>query len=365
MGACWTGESSDALSRAERALFESVGLRVNDDFQIKNLPIYPEKGDCENYVHEVKVKAAREGLPKLVMMHGLGSGTAEYFLMIQHLRKYFTIYMIDTFGQGQSGRPNYQVRSDFESTIEYFTEAIHAWVKKSELANGEKFTLLGHSMGGMFAGWYALKNPQQIERLILLSPVGISYAPEWAQTANVVENMQGSCLAVRGANFTQNFFSESPVAHFDYFRIAGCCFGRRGIQSRFDNEQFDDILTEIQKQNLVTYFYQVKVRKKSSELALCKIFNPLYFTPVVLEDHLPALQDIPIAFVYGEFDFLSREGADRLVESGKIRGEVFQTSCSSHGMTLEAAEECTACILRFCFGEEQAMNYIEGYVRDK
>ena len=100
MGACWTGESSDALSRAERALFESVGLRVNDDFQIKNLPIYPEKGDREYYVHEVKVKAAREGLPKLVMMHGLGSGTAEYFLMIQHLRKYFTIYMIDTFGQG-------------------------------------------------------------------------------------------------------------------------------------------------------------------------------------------------------------------------------------------------------------------------
>lgn len=98
MGTCWTGESADVLSRAECELFESVGLVINQDIQIRNVLIYAEKGDPENYVHEVKVKGASEGLPKLVMMHGLGSGTGQYFLMLPHLRKYFTIYMIDTFG---------------------------------------------------------------------------------------------------------------------------------------------------------------------------------------------------------------------------------------------------------------------------
>ena len=107
------------------------------------------------------------------------------------------------------------------------------------------------------------------------------------------------------------------------------------------------------------------MRKKSSELALREIFSPMYFTPVVLEDRLPTLQGIPMAFVYGEFDFISREGADRLIDSRRVRGEVFQTSCSSHGMTLEAAEECTACIIKFCCGQEQALSFIEGFARDK
>jgi cardiolipin-specific phospholipase len=37
-----------------------------------------------------------------------------------------------------------------------------------------QFTLVGHSFGGFVAAHYALKNPHKIEKLILISPLGMT-----------------------------------------------------------------------------------------------------------------------------------------------------------------------------------------------
>ena len=41
MGNFWTGASMDALERAERGLYESMGLVVNKDLRIRNVAIHP------------------------------------------------------------------------------------------------------------------------------------------------------------------------------------------------------------------------------------------------------------------------------------------------------------------------------------
>ena len=51
----------------------------------------------------------------------------------------------------------------------------------------EKIVLLGHSMGGYLSCRYALKYPENVERLILVSPVGVgegssSFDPKKAVT---------------------------------------------------------------------------------------------------------------------------------------------------------------------------------------
>jgi len=43
-------------------------------------------------------------------------------------------------------------------------------IEKIHLTN---FVLAGHSLGGYIAGNYALKHPQHVSKLILLSPIGI------------------------------------------------------------------------------------------------------------------------------------------------------------------------------------------------
>jgi pimeloyl-ACP methyl ester carboxylesterase len=45
-----------------------------------------------------------------------------------------------------------------------------------------KFVLLGHSFGGYQVGQYALKYPQHITKLYLMSPCGIRVAPSDEQT---------------------------------------------------------------------------------------------------------------------------------------------------------------------------------------
>ena len=91
-----------------------------------------------------------------------------------------------------SGRPEYEIKHDFNSTIAYFTESIHAWVENSGLVqDGEKFTLLGHSMGGLYSGHYALKYPESIEKLIFMSAVGISPTPDHFVPERIMQTMEG------------------------------------------------------------------------------------------------------------------------------------------------------------------------------
>lgn len=49
-------------------------------------------------------------------------------------------------------------------------ESLEDWRAKVGL---EKMTLFGHSLGGYFATCYALKYPERVEKLILVSPAGI------------------------------------------------------------------------------------------------------------------------------------------------------------------------------------------------
>jgi len=42
----------------------------------------------------------------------------------------------------------------------------------------QQFLLAGHSFGGYVSGNYTLKHPQRVQRLLLLSPLGIRVKPE-------------------------------------------------------------------------------------------------------------------------------------------------------------------------------------------
>lgn len=76
---------------------------------------------------------------------------------------------------GLSHRQDFNNEWNHESSIKYFTTAIEAWRK----ATGVKsFVLAGHSFGAYIGACYAKRHPEEISRLILMSPPGVMFMDE-------------------------------------------------------------------------------------------------------------------------------------------------------------------------------------------
>ena len=126
----------------------------------------------------------------LVMLHGYGAGLGFFYKNFEELSrpKGWKVYALDLLGMGRSSRPPFRIHSkDRQASIteaeDWFIDALEEWRIQKKM---ERFTLLGHSLGGYMAVAYALKYPGHINKLILASPVGIPEDP-YAVNADMPE----------------------------------------------------------------------------------------------------------------------------------------------------------------------------------
>lgn len=117
----------------------------------------------------------------LVMLHGYGAGLGFFYRNFEGLSRAegWKVYALDLLGMGRSSRSTFKIHAkDKDGKIaeaeSFFIDALEEWRIKRGL---EKFTLLGHSLGGYLAVAYALKYPGHLNKLILASPVGIPEDP--------------------------------------------------------------------------------------------------------------------------------------------------------------------------------------------
>ena len=117
----------------------------------------------------------------LVMLHGYGAGLGFFYKNFEGLSRVpgWKIYALDLLGMGRSSRPPFRLKSkDRQSCIteaeDWFIDALEEWRVQKKM---DRFTLLGHSLGGYLAVAYALKYPGHLNKLVLASPVGIPEDP--------------------------------------------------------------------------------------------------------------------------------------------------------------------------------------------
>lgn len=130
--------------------------------------------------NEEKIK----GETKIVLAHGYGAGSAFFFQNLRSMAQVpnSRLYVLDWLGMGRSSRPTFHIPSAELKTVDsrveaaesFFVSSLEDWRHKMGL---EKMVLVGHSLGGYLSLAYALKYPRRVERLILVSPVGIPAAP--------------------------------------------------------------------------------------------------------------------------------------------------------------------------------------------
>jgi cardiolipin-specific phospholipase len=126
----------------------------------------------------------------LVVIHGYGAGLGFFYKNFEALSrpKGWKLYAIDLLGMGRSSRPTFRVRAkDRDAAVreaeDWFVDSIEEWRRARNI---DRFTLLGHSLGGYMAVAYALKYPGHLNKLILASPVGIPEDP-YAMAAEMPE----------------------------------------------------------------------------------------------------------------------------------------------------------------------------------
>jgi esterase len=93
----------------------------------------------------------------LVVVHGLYGSSDNWINIGKRLAEKHTVYMIDQRNHGRSPFANSHTFNDMRDDLAEF-------FKKHNI---EKATILGHSMGGKAAMWFAFDYPEKVEKLVI------------------------------------------------------------------------------------------------------------------------------------------------------------------------------------------------------
>ena len=111
----------------------------------------------------------------VVLVHGLGTlGAQDWSKLIPELAKKYHVISFDLpgFGRSSTGNHNY--------SPENYANFVH-WVV-NQYVEGD-YILMGHSMGGAIALYFAAYYPRQLEQLILVDAAGILHRVSFTKYA--------------------------------------------------------------------------------------------------------------------------------------------------------------------------------------
>ena len=124
---------------------------------------------------DIKLNYIEQGQGQsLILLHGNGEDTIYFEHQIPYFSKSYHVIAIDTRGHGKSPR------GEKPFTIKQFAEDLHDFMDEKGI---EKAVILGFSDGGNIALTFALKYPEQVEKMIVnganLFPSGVRPLYQW------------------------------------------------------------------------------------------------------------------------------------------------------------------------------------------
>jgi len=301
--------------------------------------------------------------PPLVLLHGYCNGGAYFYRNLMGLSRYFSqIHALDLLGWGLSSRPNLvdhaRLTEDGKevdsvtATEDFFVESLEAWRAENQV---ETMILAGHSMGGYLSVAYSERYPQRVERLILISPVGI---PE--ETADDHQRRTKKYLSSLRARLFYGLYTGLFERHYTaggLLRTVSESRGRGWI-ANYVTRRLPAISDPDEQQALTDYLYHNNTLPGSGEYCLAKLLKPSVFGRRPLEHRIPQLlqrQDgttglKSCTFLYGESDWMDASGGLRVQTAAAQQQppqssaaasavNVYQVSQAGHLLMLDNARE--------------------------
>lgn len=208
---------------------------------------------------------------------------------------------------------------------DYFIDAIEEWRKWNHI---EKFNLVGHSFGGYISCKYALKYPNHINRLALLSPLGVERnINSLHNVANGLPTLKkGDTVSVSEIDPTSPYYARTftiPGVLFrnqlNVLRWAGPIGGK--LARGFIDKRYANVPNGTYRDYLYHVFYKSRTPFGSANiLALTHLFTRQMNAKDPLLDNCEILKPNKILMAYGDEDWMDRNAGNYMVHFLKKLG---------------------------------------------
>jgi pimeloyl-ACP methyl ester carboxylesterase len=289
---------------AEDTLFARYDLRSDESFL-----------DLPSTKLRLRVLSVGSG-PDLVMLHGVSLAAAIWVPWLNELTGY-RVHLVELPGHGLSDPVTYKVGSVREHSIQLLDDLF-------DCLGLDAPSVVGHSLGGMFALWHAAERPGRIASIAAIGEPGPALP-------GVQVKMPLSVLTVRGLG---SGVLASPMPRSAYRQVIGQ--GTSTAAARSMPAELVDIL------NLAR-------RRKGNPRTVASLMHAIdgFRRPrpeTVMSDSELARIEVPTMFCWGRQDpFLSPQKARPSV--ARIPGAVFHEIAGGHAPWFENPADCATLIV--------------------
>jgi len=300
------------------------------------------------HVNDSSSLASSSSLPAVVMLHGYGAGKSFWLLNLPTLSERFPntrFYSLDLLGMGCSAHTfnmsSLRTPGEAES---YFISSLETWRSSLGL---ERMMLCGHSFGGYLASCYALRYPERVEHLVLVSPVGMPVPPTIDATS--AAGRGGTPPKVRAPWWAQRyglvpimrFLWQQHVTLSQILHLLGP-FGllvfKWIIRRRFGHIASKHLPLEA----LANYTYHLNAGAVPGHRGLNLLLKPGAHAYDPLLPRLKKGLKLGVSLIYGAYDWMEvgagRELVDSVLDVGSHFAELIVIPEAGHQMYLENAE---------------------------
>ncbi|KAF8579332.1 alpha/beta-hydrolase [Ramaria rubella] len=295
--------------------------------------------------------------PPVVLLHGYGAGLGFFFHNFPALgtwaaQRQTPLYALDWLGMGRSARPAFRVRArreDIAGRVEeaeaFFVRSLEEW---RERVGVERMTLVGHSLGAYVSVVYALRYPERVARLVLLSPAGVPHDPNGTtlparELDGAPEGVGEGTGVLEGPGSVRRLKEEQKAQKREESRlrriathlweegwspfqvVRSTLFWGPMLVGKYSSRRFSG-LTEEETRNMHDYILNITLAKGSGEYCISHILAPGAHARMPLVDRVAPLK-IPVTFVYGEHDWMDPEGGVKAVEKLRAAGNADARTC--------------------------------------
>ncbi len=219
-------------------------------------------------------KKGETGIP-LIILHGLYGSGDNWISIAQVLKNHLQVYLIDQRNHGRSPHSS-------EMNYDLFTADLHTFFRSHDIG---KAHIIGHSMGGKTAMWFALKYPDLVNKLIIVDIAPKTY--DMSDSNSGVHKMIISALK-----------SVDPETAKDRIEI------ENRLNKYIPNPQLNMfLLKNIERNSNGTYSWRLNIN--SIDKSLEKIMNGFSELTIPIE--------VPTLFLKGEAsNYIKRSDSNRI-----------------------------------------------------